>query len=87
LGLVDDRFVPVKPEPFQPLNDVSLKLGLASFPIGVFNSEQELATMLSGEKPIEKRCPSRPNMKVTGWRRGNPNANFAHFHFTFLKAN
>jgi hypothetical protein len=69
-------FVPIEAEPSQTfVNCRRCFFDLARF-IGVFDSENEFAAVMSGKKPVEKRGPRPADVEITGRRRSETDANF-----------
>ena len=55
---LDDGFrVPVDPQPLQAFEDVRGVFGFAALLVGVLDAQQEFATEMPGEKPVEDRGP------------------------------
>ena len=64
------RAVPIKTKPFEgPKNDVD-EFWTRAFGIGVFDPENELATLLTGKEPVEKGGSGTANMEIARWGRG-----------------
>ena len=77
LGLHDRRLVRCQAEPVHGIEDRRRRLRRGAFVVGIFDAQQEPATMPFREKVVEKRgaCPS--DVKHPGGGRGKPR-NDAH---------
>jgi hypothetical protein len=73
-ALEDDLFVPVEPEPAQPLEDGARGLVGGAGLVGVLDAEQELAAELAGEEPVEERGAGAADVEVAGGRGGETEA-------------
>ena len=68
-------FVPLDTRPPQRVEDHGLRRGVRSFPVGIFDAQDELTAVLAGEYPVEERHISGADMGVAGGRRRNARAN------------
>jgi hypothetical protein len=67
-------FVPLNPQPLQPLENSVHQLGPVALDIGVFNSQQQRAAFMPREKPIEKGSAGPSDVQIASrrWRKANP---------------
>jgi hypothetical protein len=70
LGLKDGTFIYVQTEPGYPIEDYLHRLLGRALSIRIFDTENEISTMVPSMKPREKRSASPPNMEVTSWAWG-----------------
>src|SRR6266576_1465517 len=67
-------FVPIKTEPLQPfINRGHGFLGVALY-VGVFDAQNEFATVMPNKKPVEKRSARPANMEIPSRRGGKTDA-------------
>jgi hypothetical protein len=62
-------FVPLQPKPAQGIQDVLFRLLRTANLIRVFNPQDELATVLTGEAQVKQRHEGGANVGITGGRR------------------
>ena len=55
-------------KPLQPIDDCVDRRVRRTFPIGIFDPQQHLATGVAGVEPIEKRRASAADVQIAGWR-------------------
>jgi hypothetical protein len=67
-------FVPIESEPAQSfVNRSGGFLGIARF-IGIFDTQNEFAAVMSGKKPVEKRGARAADMEIASRRGGETGA-------------
>jgi hypothetical protein len=71
-------FIPIDPEPPEPVENRLEGFRLVAFGIGVVDAENELAAMPSREQPVEQRGTNATNMKITRWTRGKTRSDRSH---------
>src|SRR5207245_7778957 len=67
-------FVPVEPEPAQPVEDAFDHLRRRAFDVGVFDAKDEHAAVAAREEPVEERRSRAADVQVAGWRGSQTNA-------------
>ena len=78
LGLVEDLFIIVEPQPLHALEEHLDGLRRGTLEVGVLDTEQELATRVASEKPVVDRGTDVADVNLTRRRRGETNANVRH---------
>ena len=59
--------IPVEPKPVEAGND-RINGGLRrTGPVSIFNTQQSLAAVVAGIKPVEQGCASTTNVEKTRW--------------------
>ncbi len=74
LGLEERAFVPIKAQPGHPFEDPADHLFRGAFEVSIFDSKDERAADMPGEKPVKKRRPSTADMQVASRRWGEANS-------------
>src|SRR5262249_55932091 len=69
LRLTKRALVPLQAEPLQIFEHHRLRLARGAGDVGVFDSQNEGALVMPGEEPVEDRRARAADVKVTGWRR------------------
>src|SRR5690606_5495575 len=64
-------FVPLQPEPAQGAQNIRLRFAGTANLIRIFNTQDELAAVLSRKAQIEQRYIGSAHMGITGWRRSD----------------
>src|SRR4030095_7393953 len=73
-------FVPVEPEPFQPVEDSPhRRLGIARF-VRVLDPQEEDPPVVTGIEPVEQGGAATPNMEVPSRGRSETDTNLAGTH-------
>ena len=67
-------FVPLQPQPAEIIEHHLLRPARGARHIGIFDSDDELATMMAGEEPVEDRRARATDMQVAGGRRRESDA-------------
>ena len=67
-------FVPVQTEPLEIGDELIFKTSFAAFDVGVFDPQDDGATMAAGEEPIEQSSTRIAHMKLAGRRRSKTNS-------------
>ena len=67
--------IPGQAQPAEAIENVVGELLLAALPIGVFYAQQELATVVTGEQPVENRRAGRADVQAAGGAGGQADAN------------
>jgi hypothetical protein len=73
--LTKRTFIPVEPEPSHAVDDDLDGFVSGSRLVCVFDPEDELSSMVPGEKPVEERCPYASDMQGSGGTGGKTNSN------------
>ena len=68
-------FVPVDAKPFEVVNELVLKAGLAAIHVGVLDTQHHRAALLAREQPVKKCSAGISDVKMTSRRRLKPYAN------------
>src|SRR5262249_48460425 len=71
-------FVPVEAEPAHRVEDRLHAVLRAALAIGVFDAQDELATLLPGPEPVVQGAAGSPDVQVAGGRRRESNADLGH---------
>src|SRR5271157_2728162 len=74
LAVLLRSFIPFYREPFQIFQNVLFKDRRSPFLIGVFNPQDEIASIVFGKEPIKQGCSGIPDMKVPRrrWCKSDP---------------
>ena len=64
--------IPLQAQPLQTLEDVGGVFGLAALLVGVLDAQQEVATQVAGEQPVEHRRAGRADVQRAGGAGGQP---------------
>ena len=67
-------FVPVEPEPSQPVENAFDHFGRRALDVGVFDAQHEHAAVPAGEQPVEQRRARAADVEVAGRRRSETDA-------------
>ena len=74
LGLVVGTLVPIEAEPAHALQDAVNHLRGRAFEIGVLNTQDQRAAMMTGEEPVEQGGACAAHMQVSGGRGSKTDA-------------
>ena len=66
LRLVIFVAIPIEPEPAHAIKDRVDSLGSGASPVGILNTQQELAAVVTGIKPVEQRRARAADVQVSG---------------------
>jgi hypothetical protein len=71
-------FVPIDPEPSQPVENPLDHLGRGTLGVGVLDAKDEGAAVAARVKPVEQRRARATHMQVSGGRGGETDAGSWH---------
>ena len=73
LGLEDRALVVVEVEPLQGIEDLVDVLGRRALPVGIFDAQDEGASLPARQQPVVQRRPRAADVQGPGWGRSEPN--------------